>query len=159
MSLCSSRGTAGLDSRGSGVLGRVLSVPYQHITCSSRKPLSCTHSCGAEGGLWGTQPQLWGAAAAVGTAGKPEGERGCSALEAEHPGTCNSWIPVFYPVMSLPQDNLPLGGVCLHKELILPQSRCECVKFLHFFFFFNWEITGLFHEGEARSALLEGARS
>lgn len=53
VSLCSSRGTAGLDSMGSGALGRVLSVPYQHITCSSRKPLSCTHSCGAEGGLWG----------------------------------------------------------------------------------------------------------
>lgn len=135
VSLCSSRGTAGLDSRGSGVLGRVLSVPYQHITCSSRKPLSCTHSCGAEGGLWGTQPQLWGAAAAVGTAGKPEGERGCSASEAAHP--CTPVTPgslCFILLCPCLRTNFPWEVLCLYKELILPQSRCERVKFPHFFF-------------------------
>lgn len=48
-----------------------------------------------------------------------EGDRGCSAAHPHIPVT--SCIPVFYPIMSLPQDNLPLGGVCHHRADFAPK--------------------------------------
>lgn len=53
MSLCSSRGTAGLDSRGTGALGRVLSVPTSAHHVPFQETFILHPQLWAEEGLWG----------------------------------------------------------------------------------------------------------
>lgn len=136
VSLCSSRGTAGLGSRGRGALGRALSIPTRahQVPLPGNFYLVPTAVGGrAKGGLWGTRPRHWGAAAPVGTAGKPGRWERLSCLKSStSPHPCilaTSCILVFYPITSLPQGKLSFGRTCHQKELILPQSTWGCLKF------------------------------
>lgn len=64
----------------------------------------------------------------------------------------------FIPLCPCLRTTFPWEECATTKSWFCPKAAV-CEVSLFGFFFFNWDIAGLFHEGEALSSLLEGARS
>lgn len=113
----------------------------------------------AKGGLWGTQPWHWGAAAPWGQQGDLEGDKRLLCLKSST--SLYPWNLLYPCVLS---HHIPASGQASLQKNVPPQRADSDPKQMwvcevSLIFFFSWEIAGLFHEREACSSLLEGARS